>query len=277
MLETAAFPSVASTADRAVVRRRASSGPSRCPRGREDTGLFGDRVRPKLVLEDAMKNTMKMIVAAAALVAGCGGNVERENLGPSISTSTEHAARFVGGWTITYQTDRDSSATFTLASSGAIQIVRRGSGTPLEDIATRPGSGVVRPRRGGCFGRRGGDGKPPNSTGHGSFAAARARTVADLSLPTAHLADGAELSDAMSWTNARASGASPRCAVDRQRPVVCAGRGDEPGLVARGAHDGRLLRASGADSFVRPTRAAATRTTRREWRGAGVQRTLDGR
>jgi hypothetical protein len=99
-------------------------------------------VRPKPVLEDAMKNTMKMTVAAAALAAACGGSVEGEKLGPSITTSTEHAARFVGEWTITYQTDRDSSATFTLASSGAIEIVRRGSGTPLEDIATRPGSGI---------------------------------------------------------------------------------------------------------------------------------------
>jgi hypothetical protein len=79
------------------------------------------------------------LVASAA--AACGGQTERQDT--SSSTTTEHAARFVGDWDITFTTNRDSSAVFTLAVSGAIEVGRHGTGTPLEAIAEKPGAAVL--------------------------------------------------------------------------------------------------------------------------------------
>ncbi len=78
-----------------------------------------------------------LVVIAIPSLQACGGQTEGPDT--TASTTTEHGARFVGNWDISFMTDRDSSATFTLAASGAIRVGRQGSGTPLEAIAEKPG------------------------------------------------------------------------------------------------------------------------------------------
>lgn len=81
--------------------------------------------------------TTTTTILAAALLTACGGDIERNDAAPT--TTTQHADRFVGDWSVSFNTNRDSGADFTLAASGDIVVLRRGDGTPLEAIATKPG------------------------------------------------------------------------------------------------------------------------------------------
>jgi hypothetical protein len=87
-----------------------------------------------------MKTTTTMLATAALLLTAtaCGGAIERDDAAPE--NTTQHADRFVGDWSVTFTTNRDSSADFTLAPSGAIELLRGGNGTPFQAIAIEPGS-----------------------------------------------------------------------------------------------------------------------------------------
>jgi len=80
-----------------------------------------------------------MLVGISLLAAACGGEIEREGA-PSTS---QRADRFVADWDISFNTNRDSSASFTLTAAGDVVILRRGDGTPLETIAIKLGSKVT--------------------------------------------------------------------------------------------------------------------------------------
>ena len=87
-----------------------------------------------------MRMTTTMLAAFALLAAACGGEIEREG---TREGTTEHADRFVGDWDVSFNTNRDSTGSFTLTTAGDLVILRRGQGTPLEAIAERSGSKVT--------------------------------------------------------------------------------------------------------------------------------------